>query len=232
MNIKLKDEITRYDLINVINTIVDLVIYKDDDGAVQYKPYDKDFAFEIGVTNFIMDGVDLSNVADFDEFINSNQEILDCLKEFKNNHAKNYSYIKSMSEDMIEFKKKELLNKNDEINAKLIKALETEEKLNELSLELARKQAKILEQQIKSNEYEEEIAERMTPEEVAKLNQMFLSGEFDANQMVDKVLEKYLDSAEHKDKINELLDEKNNQIVELSEFKKKHEARNVLADGR
>ena len=232
MNIKLKDEITRYDLINVINTIVDLVIYKDDDGTVQYKPYDKDFAFEIGVTNFIMDGVDLSNVVDFDEFINSNQGILDCLKEFKDNHVNDYLYIRSISEDMIEFKKKELLNRNDEINAKLMKALETEEKLNELSLELARKQAKILEQQIKSNEYEEEIAERMTPEEVAKLNQMFLSGEFDVNQMVDKVLEKYLDSAEHKDKINELLDEKNNQIVELSEFKKKYEARNVLADGK
>lgn len=232
--IKFKENISRYDLINVINTIVDIVIYKDMDGAIQYKPYDKDFAFDIGVASFLLDGVQIDDATDIYEFIYSNKEIVECLDVFKTHaiHRDNKRYIESMSDDMIEFKKQEYTYVNDELTARLLKALELEERVNEASLELAQKQSKLLEQQIKAGEYEEKIAEQMSPEDIVKLNQMYLSGEIDAEKMVDQVLNKYLNSEIHNNKVNELIEEKNKQIVELSEFKKKYESRNVLADGK
>ena len=231
--VKFKDNITRYDLINVINMIVDLVIYKDMNGEIQYKPYDKEFALDIGVVSFLLNGVKIDGVKDIYEFIYSNEEITELLTEFKEHkiHSDNVHYIQAMSDDIIEFKKQEYIQRNDELNARLLKALDIEEKLNEASLKLTQKQSKLLDQQIRANEYQEKVAEQMSPEEFAKLNQMYISGEFDTATMVNQVVKQYIDSAIHQDKMSEVLDEKNKQIVELNKYKKMHEARNVLADG-
>ena len=235
--IRIKDHITTNDMIGVIKTMVGVIIGKDENGIVKYTPYDREYGYKIGVAIYLLDGVefDLENDKFYRE-INSSKEILNMIEVFQNNYTVQNEFINSNVDDIVEFKKQEYINKNDALTERLIKALDKEQVLNDLLLKIAENQNKVLTQQIKQNEYNDKVMELMTPEDTKAMNEKFLSGEFDINDLTEKlsekVLKEFMNSDEYKDKYKKVIEDKNKQIVELKKYKQLHDARNVLADGK
>ena len=55
-NVRIKKDITIYDLANVIETIVPFIIRKDEDG-ITYTPYYKELGMNVGIAKYLIEGI-------------------------------------------------------------------------------------------------------------------------------------------------------------------------------
>lgn len=229
-NVRIKKDITIYDLANVIETIVSFIIRKDGDG-ITYTPYYEELGTNVGIAKYLIEGIEFEEDDDILNEISNNKKLSELIAQFFTINPKDYSFIMNNVADIVEQKKQEYSAPDfSDIKERLLKSIEQEQMLNNLNIKLAKKQNTILSQQTKANEYQMKIMESMTPEEVAELNKKLVSGEFNVDKVAERTVQKYLDSEIHKGKEKEVIDTQAQKITELNKYKALHDARNVLAD--
>ena len=229
-NVRIKKDITIYDLANVIETIVPFIIRKDENG-ITYTPYYKELGMRIGIARYLIEGIEFEPDDDVLVEITNNKKLSELIAQFSTINPKDYSFIMNNVTDIVEQKKQEYSTPDfSDIKERLLKSIEQEQMLNNLNIKLAKKQNTILSQQVKANEYQMKVMESMTPEEVAELNKKLVSGEFNVDKVAEMTVQKYLDSEIHKKNEKELIDAQAEKITELSKYKAEHDTRNVLID--
>ena len=229
-NVRIKKDITIYDLANVIETIVPFIIRKDEDG-ITYTPYYEELGTNVGIAKYLIEGIEFEEDDDILDEISNNKKLSELIAQFFTINPKDYSFIMNNVTDIVEQKKQEYSTPDfSDIKERLLKSIDQEQMLNNLNIKLAKKQNTILSQQTKANEYQMQVMESMTPEEVAELNKKLVSGEFNVNKVAEMTVQKYLDSEIHKGKEKEVIDAQAQKITELNKYKALHDARNVLAD--
>ena len=229
-NVRIKKDITIYDLANVIDTIVPFIIRKDENG-ITYTPYYKELGMNVGIAKYLIEGIEFEEDDDILDEISNNKKLSELIAQFSTINPKDYSFIMNNVTDIVEQKKQEYSAPDfSDIKERLLKSIEQEQMLNNLNIKLAKKQNTILSQQAKANEYQMKVMESMTPEEVAELNKKLVSGEFNVDKVAEMTVQKYLDSEIHKKNEKELIDTQAQKITELNKYKALHDARNVLAD--
>lgn len=230
-NVSIKENITIYDLANVIETIVPLIIRKEN-GEIKYRPYYRELAYDIAIIKYLVHGIVIEKDDDADTIetlMATNKEVSNIVINFIQ-YNNDFQFIVKNVDDIVEQKKQEYSAPDfTDIKELLKKSITQEQTLNDLNIKLAKKQNTLLSQQIRANEYQEKMMEHMTPEEMTELNKKFLSGEFDYEKIADIAVKHYLDSDIHKDKQKELIESQQEKIHDLSKYKAMHDARNVLA---
>lgn len=229
-NVRIKKDITIYNLANVIETIVPFIIRKDEDG-ITYTPYYEELGMNVGIAKYLIEGIEFEEDDDILDEISNNKKLSELIAQFSTINPKDYSFIMNNVADVVEQKKQEYSTPDfSDIKERLLKAIEQEQVLNNLNIKLAKKQNTVLSQQAKANEYQMKVMESMTPEEVAELNKKLVSGEFNVDKVAEMTVQKYLDSEIHKKNEKEAIDTQAQKITELNKYKALHDARNVLAD--
>ena len=229
-NVRIKKDITIYDLANVIETIVPFIIRRDEDG-ITYTPYYEELGTHVGIAKYLIEGIEFEEDDDILDEISNNKKLSELIAQFSTINPKDYSFIMNNVTDIVEQKKQEYSTPDfSDIKERLLKSIEQEQMLNNLNIKLAKKQNTILSQQAKANEYQMKVMESMTPEEVAELNKKLVSGEFNVDKVAEMTVQKYLDSEIHKKNEKELIDAQAEKITELSKYKAEHDTRNVLID--
>ena len=229
-NVRIKKDISIYDLANVIETIIPFIIRKDEDG-ITYTPYYRELGMNIGIAQYLIEGIEFESDDDILDEISNNKKLSELIAQFSTINPKDYSFIMNNVADIVEQKKQEYSAPDfSDIKERLLKAIEQEQMLNNLNIKLAKKQNTILSQQAKANEYQMKVMESMTPEEVAELNKKLVSGEFNVDKVAEMTVQKYLDSEIHKKNEKELIDAQAEKITKLSKYKAEHDIRNVLVD--
>ena len=229
-NVRIKKDITIYDLANVIDTIVPFIIRKDENG-ITYTPYYKELGIRIGIAQYLIEGIEFEPDDDVLVEITNNKKLSELINQFSSISPKDYSFILSNVTDIVEQKKQEYSAPDfSDIKERLLKSIEQEQTLNNLNIKLLKKQNTILSQQAKANEFQMKVMESMTPEEVAELNKKLVSGEFNVDKVAEMTVQKYLESEIHKGKQKGLNDAKDTKITELGKYKAEHEAKNALAE--
>lgn len=227
--VKIKDNITVFDLADVIDTVVSFIIRKDNNG-IKYTPYYKEIGYVIGVVRYLIEGIEIEEGDDIYSESNRNKEISNVLDSFKLGYPSKYEFIMDNVTDIVEQKKQEYSAPDfTDIKEQLKKSIAQEHALNNLNIKLAKKQNTLLSQQIKTNEYQMKVMDSMTPEESAELNKKLLSGEYDINKVAEMAVRQYLESDIHKGKEKELIESQQATIHDLNKYKAMHDARNVLA---
>ena len=128
----------------------------------------------------------------------------------------------SYAYDMIDFRKEQYLRQNDELNELMKKAVIKENALNDILIEVAETQNKVLKQQVEVNTKQEEIFSMMSQDELVSLQRRMANGEFDMNDLATTVVQRYMEADKDRDeKYKEIIDEKNKTIVELKDHLKK-----------
>ena len=228
--VKIKDNITVFDLADVIDTVVSFIIRKDNNG-IKYTPYYKEIGYAIGVVRYLIEGIEIEEGDDIYSESIRNKEISNVLDSFKLGYPSKYEFIMDNVTDIVEQKKQEYSAPDfTDIKEQLKKSIAQEHALNDLNIKLAKKQNTLLSQQIKANEYQMKVMDSMTPEESAELNKKLLSGEYDINKVAEMAVRQYLESDIHKGKEKELIESQQATIHDLSKYKAMHDARNVLSN--
>ena len=193
-NVRIKKDITIYDLANVIETIVPFIIRKDEDG-ITYTPYYKELGMNVGIAKYLIEGIEFEEDDDILDEISNNKKLSELIAQFSTINPKDYSFIMNNVTDIVEQKKQEYSAPDfSDIKERLLKSIEQEQTLNNLNIKLAKKQNTVLSQQEKANEYQMKVMESMTPEEVAEINKKLVSFEFDVDKVDEITIQKYLDS--------------------------------------
>ena len=199
-------------------------------GEPEYHPVFKNRGVKTALVKYLVTGLTFEDGDDVDELIYTDKSINNLFETFVVENNDFYDSLLDYVNEVIEFKKRKLLNYNSSISEKLLEILDTQKAFEDLRLEVLRKENIALEQQIKANKYQEEIMSYMTPEESAELNKKLLSGEYDVDKISASVMKKYLDTDFHSKKATEIIDSKNAEIVELKKYKQLYEVRNVLGE--
>lgn len=227
--VKIKENISDLDLGNVIETVVEFMIRKDNDGYIIYTPYYQRYGLIVGISKYLIEGIHFDKNDDIFDDVTGDEAVHQVLNTFINNSS-SMQYILDNVTDIVEFRKREFLHDYSDIKERLLKCIGQEKKLNDLNFKIAKKQNTILTQQIKVNEFNEQVMNSMTPDEVKALNDKLLSGEFDMNKVAEIAVDKYLNSEIHRGKEKELIESQQKTIADFSTYKKMQDARNVLAD--
>lgn len=215
--VKIKENITNFDLVNVIKTVV-LFIIRKEDKQIKYTPYYREYGLITGIAKYLIDGIKFDKDDDIIDIYNKNTTISGIIDSFINEEHENMAFIEENVDDIVAFKKEKYLNDFSDIKERLIKSIEQEQALNDLNIKLAKKQNTLLSQQIKANEYNEKVMERMNPEDVAKLNEMVASGKYSMEKVAEIVTDKYINSELHKENVRSVMEAKKNKIINFSQF--------------
>lgn len=217
--VKIKD-ITANDIATIVNNIANSIIFKED-GEIVYQPYFFDDVLKMSIFVYLIEGVELEEDDKILDILKNDKIIKDIIDDFMTNDD-GITEIMGHAYDMIDFKKQLYLSQNDEINELLKKAIIKENALNDMLLELAKSQNKVLLQQAEVNEKQEEIFSKMSADELALLQKRIANGEFNMSDMIDMVVDRYMENDKTRDqKYKEIIDEKNKTIVELKDHLKK-----------
>lgn len=213
--VKVKDNITTSDTANVVNNIVDSIIYKEG-GEIIYQPYFFDDAVNMSVFVCLVEGIELEPEDKILDIIKNEKGVKKVLDDFITDNEYMVE-VMGHAYDMIDFRKDLYLSHNDELDAMIKKAVEKENALNDILIAVAKAQNKILTQQAEVNEKQEEIFSMMSSDEIASMQKRIANGDFDMKDMVDAVVQKYMEADKDRDqKYKEIIDEKNKKIVDLT----------------
>lgn len=231
--VQIKNDVSAQEIAQMVETIASIVIFRRDDGSIAYMPYFFDNAVRVAVLSTIVEGIELD---DDDEIINEGFDIKDefiapMIEKYIDEHDDLMVEVMAFANDVIDFRQKEYVANNPLLNEHLVKALAKENALNDMLLEIAKKQEKALIQEISANEKQEAIMSKMSEDDLLSLQKRLASGELDMTNMVSEVVEKYVNTDKSRDeKYKAIIDEKNKKITELSQYKAMYDARNVLTD--
>lgn len=213
----------------IMNTALSYVFDYGENGVQEYYPYFKMRGIKNGIVRNLFLGLTFEDGDDVDALIYEDKNINKVYDEFCESNKEYVLCLMDIYEECIEYEKSKA-NSNSKLSEKLLEILEVQKQLEDLKLEIAIAENRILQQQIKSNEYNERVMESMSPEDAAKLNKMIIDGRFDMEKISDMVIQKYLNSGIMESRKDEIIEAKNEKIRSLEEYKKLSEARNVLSD--
>lgn len=224
-------ELTRYDVANIVDAVVQAVIYEDENGEVVYRPYAIDDVFKCAVFSFCFDGITFEEGDNIIDILDNDKTLSKMVDEFIDGYSGEgeiYNHIY----DVIEFRKSLYIHRNKLINDALARAVEKENALNDILLEVAKTQGKVLAQQAANNEREEKLYSQLSDEELVSLERRLASGELNVDSMVDAVVQKYLNMDTSRDKkYKDIIEQKNATITELEKYKSEHES-SMMDDGK
>lgn len=189
---KLK-ELTIDDKANIIETVSDYIVCRDNTGVVKYMPYIRNYAFTVAIALYAIDGVEFEeddNVYD----IATNDKDIDILFE---SFCRNIPLLKEINgyiDDIVEFKKNYIIHNNQMINDKIIEILDNQKAFEDYRYKLAIKENKILNQQIESNIKQLKAMKKLSTEELESLYKKMASGEYDQNKIANAVVKSYMDA--------------------------------------
>lgn len=218
--VRIKEEITTNDIANVVNNIVESIIYKDD-AEIVYQPYFFEEAVKMSVFVCLLEGIELEAGDKILDILRDDKIIRKTVDDFITDNDE-MTEIMSHAYDMIDFRKQLYLKQNDELDDVIKKAIAKENALNDMLLELAQTQNKALLQQAEINAKQEEIYSQLSEDELVSIQKKIANGEFNMEDMVSAVVSKYMENDKDRDqKYKEVIDEKNKTIVELKDHLKK-----------
>lgn len=186
--------LTANDKANIIETISDYIIGRDENGIVYYMPYMKDDAMVIAFTLYVIDGVKFESNDDIFDIYTKDKDINTLVTCFISNNTKLIAEIESYIDDVVEFKKSYIIHNNRILTNKLVEILDSQKVFEDYKYELAKTENRILNQQIEANNRQLEIMNHLTPEEVAELDKRMLSGEYDQQKIADAVVKSYINT--------------------------------------
>lgn len=227
--VQIKEDITQYDIGNIVDDAVEFIIHKDENDNIQYRPYYLDEGLRFGIIVYLLEGIKLDENETALDVYENDPEIAKIVDSYLNDGAEIFD-IKDYIYDIVEFRKSEYVHTSSELKAELKKVFAKEQALNDILVDLATKQNKLLNQQIEENERNEEIMSKLTSDELAELNKKIASGDYDLDKMANIVVERYLAADKHDENMTSVIDEKNNKIKELEKYRDLYEARNGLID--
>lgn len=117
--------------------------------------------------------------------------------------------------DMLDYEKKKRLIESSEVLIKLKEILDKESRNKDEELRLTKRMEKLTEENERQLEANNKISELLTPEETASLLKKFNDPAFNVENITKAVSDSYMESMVRDLKNNELLQEKNDKIIEL-----------------
>lgn len=186
--------LTTNDKANIIETISDYIIGRDENGIAYYMPYMKDDAMVIAFTLYVIDGVNFESNDDIFDIYTKDKDINTLVTCFISNNIKLIAEIESYVDDVVEFKKSYIIHNNPILTNKIVEILDSQKVFEDYKYELAKTENHILNQQIEVNNRQLEIMNHLTPEEVAELDKRMLSGEYDQQKIADAVVKSYINT--------------------------------------
>lgn len=187
--LKLKNNLTENDTFAIVESAVDFIVGKNEDGTVYYTPYLKKHGLKVAIALHAIEGIEFEKDDNVGEIVETDRDIKALINWFLNDNLRLISEIKDLIDDISNFRKQYFIHNNDIIVQKTLQILEEQEALENMKLQIAKKENKVLTQQIESNKYLEKVFEQMTPDEVAQLEKKIASGEFDQEKLVNTVLQ-------------------------------------------
>ena len=217
--IKIKDDLKRYDYANAIDMAVDIVIHETADGDISYNPSYEEFAKLCGVAFYLVDGIEFEDTDDY-RAVDSNQELFDVVSAFlRGNGDFAIDFVQAL-----DFRKTYLMdNRNNTLRESAKKAFESAVSANVLLEKVAEMNLKLTKKQLEIAEKNEEIAEQMTPEEIAEMNRMLINGKLNLDDVAESIIGTFTRTSLSDARTNEIIDAKNAQIRELQAYKTKTE---------
>lgn len=234
-DVKIKKELSLSDKINAIEYISSAYFTEDDNGKIQYTPYYAGIAQVNAIMKYFTDGVEFEDSEDIYETVINDDSLRTFVDTFfvssqdsvPPSHGQEVLYeVMSTVADIVEYKKKENLAKIQSENSnilayKQLKLMEKEEEKLQLEMDTTKKLDEWLNVQ-------KELNSVITPE----MQQRFMEN-FDVNDIMDTVINKYGESEIHKKneeliEANKKIREQDNKIIELqTAFAQKEQKENV-----
>lgn len=188
-NVKIKENIKRYETANAVEAAADMIINMDENGVIRYEPYYTDFAIFYSVVLYLMDGVEFEDDDNY-ETIQSDEKVNAIVKKYLNSDEG--VDFRTDVDDVVRYRQRIYLSDRDiHLREASQKVLSASAELNEALKRVTETNIKLLEKQVAEAERTEEIASNMTPEEIADLNKLILSGKFDMNALADRMMERF-----------------------------------------
>lgn len=251
-NVRIKENISFVDIMTAIESIVpQYFTHNEVTGEIEYTPYYSEIATKIAIVSNFMDGVEFEDKDDVYPLVMSDEEIMNCInkfyfnientKEAEKENAENELFINIMNmvmtnvEKMVNFKKEKLIHEDNDMKEYLASMSNMfnsfEDFLNVMANSL--------------RTFSNLNLSKITPE-MMEMAQKFAIGLKDKNITPDILTDVIKDAvAFDMDKVSaDIIDSKNKQIkelksvksenvllkkriVELEEYKKNQESRNV-----
>ena len=208
--VSIKSDINQYDIGNVVDIATEFVIGKDDTGNVYYRPYFMDEGIKYGVILYLVDGITMDPDDNLLDVYDKEEKLSKVVDEFTSGSALMDDII-TYTRDVIDYRKKLYTSISDVLADELKTLMHKEEILNETLIEAARVQRKVLEQQAQENDRNAEIMSHLTEEEILSMQKKLATGEFNMKDLVDQVVNKYVDSELHKKNAEEV---KSSKVVD------------------
>ena len=208
--VSIKSDINQYDIGNVVDIAAEFVIGKDDTGNVYYRPYFMDEGIKYGVILYLVDGITMDPDDNLLDVYDKEEKLSKVVDEFTSESALMDDII-TYIRDVVDYRKKLYTSISDVLAEELKTLMHKEEILNETLIEAAKVQRKVLEQQSQENERNAEIMSHLTEEELLSMQKKLATGEFNMKDLVDQVVDKYVDSELHKKNVE---DAKSSKVVD------------------
>ena len=212
--VSIKENINQYDIGNVVDIAAEFVINRDVDGNVYYRPYFMDEGIKYGVILYLVDGITMDPEDNLLDVYDKEEKLSKVVDEFTSGSALMDDII-TYTKDVIDYRKKLYTSISDVLAEELKTLMHKEEILNETLIEAARVQRKVLEQQAQENDRNAEIMSHLTEEEILSMQKKLATGEFNMKDLVDQVVNKYVDSELHKKNAEEV---KSSKVVDYHEI--------------
>lgn len=202
--LRIKKNITMFDLGNVIDTVASFIIRKDESGVI-FKPYYKDMGMKIAIVQYLLEGIEFEEDDSIYDELHTNKKLNELVERFFEIYKDKVSFIEDNVKEIVEFRKQAYIVPDiSDIKESIVKSIELEHRLKEVALELTKKQNRILSQQVKANEFQEKVMDNMTPEEIAELNKKFMSEDYDLTKISELVVKEYMDKINFGDRVSDL----------------------------
>ena len=237
-NPKIKDNITIVDKINAIESIVSSCFTKDEKNeyVTEYTPYYSEIAEIYAIAENFLDGLEIEDEDTKDTFM-EDEDVFNLIKKFyynieetddaKKENEDNFEYINIMNfvkhnvEEIVEFKKQQLIHRDEKLREKLAFGSESLEKISyffKVIVDALYNFSKLDLQLLKPENAE------LLKDVLLKLKDSDMTEESIAN-IIKGAVGFDMDKA-----AQDIINDKNKQIVELQKYKALYEARNVSAD--
>ena len=229
-DVKIKENLKRYETSNAVETAVDMVLSIDVNGNINYNPAFIDFAKFYAVVMYLVDGVEFED-DDTYETIQSNEKLNAIVNSFigefdiygdDENEATKFwelgcHFVKDV-EDLLRFRKQLYLdNRNEVLREEAKKAFTSATTMNQLLTKLAEENIKLIKKQLDIAEKNDAIAASMTPEEIAEMNRMLLSGKLNLDDLAENTARRFVQESLSDERVNDIVMAKNEQIRQLKE---------------
>lgn len=215
----IKNELTFEDRIGMANYIVSGYFT---DGA--YTPYYADIHRIVAFFTYCVDGLEFEKDENIFIAVASDENLMYLYNIGTRPNSiigNDISIVEGYVTDMLDYEKKKHLIESSEVIQKLKEILDKESRNKDEELRLTKQMEKMTEENEKQMRANNKITELLTPEETASLLKKFNDPAFSVENITKAVSDSYMDSMVRDSKNNELLEEKNNKIIELeSQIKK------------